>query len=308
MNKEFVDKNNLNEAVKRFKEIYEYKSPRQSLHERKSSKQTLNEYTFVSDAPLTEDGEDENNGMPPQNGDMGGQMGQQQMPQPDAQNQGGDMNGQMGQQMPPDGSQMPQNGDMMPQGDMQQPPMDNGMGGDMPMDDGMGGEQPPTDNGMGGDMPMDDDIETEEMEPDDEVIDVDDLTQSQEATEYKIDGVDDRLTKIYAVVQDFTKKLEDQEQNIMKLKDEFEKRNPTQTEKFNLRSQASGPFNQSPSDYWDKVAEENPNYEIMRDNDVSPADEQKEFEIKKDDVKGLNMKSIADTLDIDQKLSDYIGF
>jgi hypothetical protein len=140
------------------------------------------------------------------------------------------------------------------------------------------------------------------------VIDVDDLTQSQEATEYKIDGVDDRLSKIFAVVKDFSDKLDKQEQSIMNLKDEFEKRNPTQTEKFNIRSQAGGPFNQSVSDYWDNFSQSNPNYEIMRDNDVSPSDEQEQFNITKNDISGLNMKNISDTLDINQDLKDYIGF
>ena len=284
MDKKFIKENNLNEAVKRFQEIAGYKSPRQSL----------NEYTFVTNSQLEEDGED--NMQQP----MGGDMQEPQNATPDAQNQMGDMNGQMGGEMQPQGSEMPQNGGMMPQGDMQQQPM-----GDIPMGDETQGDE------MGDlEVPQvdDDGVETEEMEPEDEVIDVDELTQSQEATEYKIDGVDDRLSKIFAVVKDFSDKLDKQEQSIMNLKDEFEKRNPTQTEKFNLRSQASGPFNQTPTEYWDKLTQENPNYDVIRDNEVSPADEQKEFEIRKGDISGLNMKNIADTLDIDQNLSDYLGF
>ena len=222
------------------------------------------------------------------------------------------MNGQMGGQMQPDaagmGQQPPMDGGM---GDMgQQPPM----GGDMsqPPMDGDTGQQPPMDDqGMGDMMPPeeeDDGIETQEMEPEDEVIDVDELTQSQEATEYKIDGVDDRLSKIFSVVKDFSDKLDKQEQSIMNLKDEFEKRNPTQTEKFNLRSQASGPFNQTPTEYWDKLTQENPNYEIIRDNEVSPSNEQEKYNITRGDISGLNMKNISDTLNIDQNLRDYIGF
>lgn len=291
MDKNFIEKNNLNEAVKRFQEIADYKSPKQSLHE----------YTFFNKPMVDEEGDD-NGGNQQQPMDNG--MQQPQGAAPDAQNQGSDMNGQMGGEMQPQGTEMPQNGNIGMQGDMQQPPMDGGMSMDNGMQGDMG-QQPMDDMGM---SPADDDIETEEMEPDDEVIDVDELTQSQEATEYKIDGVDDRLSKIFAVVKDFSDKLDKQEQSIMNLKDEFEKRNPTQTEKFNIRSQAGGPFNQTPTEYWDKVSQENPNYEIMRDNDVSPSDEQKEFEIRKSDVDGLNMKNIADTLDIDQNLKNYIGF
>lgn len=297
MDKKFVENSNLNEAVKRFQEIANYKSPKQSL----------NEYAFFQQGQLEEEGENDGELQQPQNN-----MQHPQNPSPDAQNQGGGTNGQMGMEMPPQGEQIPQNGDMSAQGQdmmsqqggdmgMQQPPMDGDMG-EMPTDDGQQGED------MGGFGDADGDIETEEMEPDDEVIDVDDLTQSQEATEYKIDGVDDRLSEIFAVVKNFSDKLDKQEQSIMNLKDEFEKRNPTQTEKFNIRSQAGGPFNQSVSGYWDKFSQENPNYEVIRDNDVSTADEQKKFNITKDDISGLNMKNISDTLDIEQNLKDYIGF
>lgn len=293
MDKNFVKQNNLNEAVKRFNEIASYKSPKQSL----------NEFTFVTQSQVQEDGEENGGELQQPNDNMQQPQGDMQQPQnaaPDAQNQGGDMNGQMGGEMPPEGAEMPQNGDMGAQGDMQQAPM-----GDMPMDGEQQGDE------MGDlDVPQveDDGIETEEMEPDDEVIDVDELTQSQEATEYKIDGVDDRLSKIFAVVKDFSDKLDKQEQSIMNLKDEFEKRNPTQTEKFNLRSQAGGPYNQTPTEYWDKLTQENPNYDVIRDNEVAPSDEQEKYEINRGDISGLNMKNISDTLDINQNLSDYLGF
>ena len=98
MDKNFIEKNNLSEAVERFRTIAEYKSPRQSL----------NEYTFVTAAQVTEDGQEDGGEMQQPNDGMN----QQQNAAPDAQNQGGDMNGQMNQQMPPEGAEMPQNGDM----------------------------------------------------------------------------------------------------------------------------------------------------------------------------------------------------
>ena len=293
MDKEFIEKTNLGEAVNRFKEIAEYKSPKQSLKK-------IYEYTFIGNSTVNEDGEDENGDMMAQGGDMNQQMQPPQNNAPDASNQGGDMNAQMGGEMPPEASQMPQDGNM------QAPGADAGMdmGGDMMNGDAQGAD-------MGGmEMPPveDDGVETTEMEPDDEVIDVDELTQSQEATEYKIDGVDDRLAKIYAVVQKFSDQLENQEQSIMALKDEFEKRNPTPEEKLNIRSQSSYPYSETPKGYWDKKAKENPHYDVMYNNDVSPSEEQDEFKIKKSDISGLNMKNISDTLNVDEKLSDYIGF
>lgn len=296
MDKNFIKNNQLDEAVERFKQIAEYKSPKQSLHKLYERKHKLNEYTFITAPQVNEDGE-ENDGelQNPDNMNGGEQMNNQQGGNiaPDASNQMGDMNGQNDGEMPTDGSQMPQN-------DVQQ---GNDMNGDMQM------------NGTEGDMSdfsepevEDDGIETQEMESDDEVIDVDDLTQSQEATEYKLDGVDDRLSKIYAVVQKFSDKLDKNEESIMALKDEFEKRNPTEEEKLNIRSQSSYPYSETPKDYWDKKTQENPHYNVMYNNEVSPSEEQKKFEITKDDISGLNMKSISDTLDIDQSLNKYLGF
>ena len=297
MDKNFIKNNQLDEAVERFKQIAEYKSPKQSLHKLYERKHKLNEYTFITAPQVNEDGE-ENDGelQKPENMNGGEQMNNSQQGgniAPDASNQMGDMNGQNDGVMPTDGSQMPQNN--VQQG--------NGMNGDMQMNSTEGDmadlSEPEVEN---------DGIETQEMESDDEVIDVDDLTQSQEATEYKLDGVDDRLSKIYAVVQKFSDQLERNEESIMALKDEFEKRNPTEEEKLNLRSQSSYPYSETPKDYWDKKTQENPHYDVMYNNEVSPSEEQKKFEITKNDISGLNMKSISDTLDIDQSLNKYLGF
>ena len=292
MDKNFIKNTQLDEAVKRFQQIAEYKSPKQSLHKLYEKKYKLNEYTFITAPQVNEDGE-ESDGELQKPDDMNGgeQMNNQQGGNitPDASNQMGDMNGQNDGEMSPDGSQMPQN-------DIQQ---GNDMNGAVPMDGAEDLNEPEVE---------DDGIETQEMESGDEVIDVDELTQSQEATEYKIDGVDDRLSKIYAVVQKFSDQLERNEESIMALKDEFEKRNPTEEEKLNLRSQSSYPYSETPKDYWDKKTQENPHYDVMYNNEVSPSEEQKKFEITKNDISGLNMKSISDTLDIDQSLNKYLGF
>lgn len=292
MDKNFIKNTQLDEAVKRFQQIAEYKSPKQSLHKLYEKKYKLNEYTFITAPQVNEDGEesdgelqkpDDMTGGEQMNNQQGGNMA------PDASNQMDDMNGQNDGEMSPDGSQMPQN-------DIQQ---GNDMNGAVPMDGAEDLNEPEVE---------DDGIETQEMESGDEVIDVDELTQSQEATEYKLDGVDDRLSKIYAVVQKFSDQLERNEESIMALKDEFEKRNPTEEEKLNLRSQSSYPYSETPKDYWDKKTQENPHYNVMYNNEVSPSEEQKKFEITKNDISGLNMKSISDTLDIDQSLNKYLGF
>lgn len=289
MDKEFIKKNHLSEAVKRFNDIAEYKSPKQSL-------KNLYEYTFITAPQINEDGEEENT--------------------PDNQQQPTDAQAGMQQQPMDKGQGM----------DMQQPQTDNTMGGDPNMDsNGDGGADMGADisgamdnqNNMGeedpnmedfGEPEMEDDVETEEMEADDEVIDVDELTQSQEATEYKIDGVDDRLAKIYALAQKFADQLEKNEESINALKTEFEKRNPTEEERLNIRSQSSYPYSETPKGYWAEKMKENPHYNVMYDNEVAPSEEEKKFEIKKSDIDGLNMKEIADSLDIDQNLNDYLKF
>lgn len=289
MDKEFIEKNHLSEAVKRFNDIAEYKSPKQSL-------KNLYEYTFITAPQINEDGEEENT--------------------PDNQQQPTDAQAGM-QQQPMD------NGQGM---NMQQPQADNTMGGDPNINSNAdGGADMGTDmsgamdnqNNMGEEEPnmedfdepqTEDDVETEEMEADDEVIDVDELTQSQEATEYKIDGVDDRLAKIYALAQKFADQLEKNEESINALKTEFEKRNPTEEERLNIRSQSSYPYSETPKGYWAEKMKENPHYNVMYDNEVAPSEEEKKFEIKKSDIDGLNMKEIADSLDIDQNLNDYLKF
>lgn len=296
MDKNFIKDNNFNEAVERFQKITDYKSPKQSLHKLYEKKHKLNEYTFIT-APQVNEDDDENDGelQKPDNMNGGEQINNQQGGNivPDVSNQMGDMNGQNDGEMSTDGTQMPQN-------DVQQ---GNDMNGDMQTGSTEGDmtdfSEPEVEN---------DGIETQEMESDDEVIDVDELTQSQEATEYKLDGVDDRLSKIYAVVQKFSDQLEKNEKSIMALKNEFEKRNPTEEEKLNIRSQSSYPYSETPKEYWDKKTQENSHYDVMYNNEVSPSEEQNKFEITKNDISGLNMKSISDTLNIDQNLNKYLGF
>jgi hypothetical protein len=206
------------------------------------------------------------------------------------------------------------------------PGMDNGMGpgqgmgGPQGPDDSMGqdptADMPPTDDSlpqdpeMGG-VPGDD--MPEEGEPgeeveDEDVIDVDDLTQSQEATEYKIDGVNDKISALLQVTSKFVDALKDNEHQIQDLKKEIERRNPTPEERMNIRSQSSYPYGETPRDYWDRKREENPNYNVIYDNDISPKDEDKEFEIRREDLENLDKRSLADSLEFPKELRDYLDF
>lgn len=277
--RKLIEEYKLSEAVKRFQQI--------------------NEYTFISAPPLTEDGEDG------QNGDANGQ----QQPQ---QGQGGDVNIQQptpndGQQAPPMDGANAQDGSGQPQGDMSQQPQQGADQQQMPMDNQ---QQPPMEAGAEipqEQVPMEDDMS--QMQPDDEVIDVDDLTNAQEETEEKVDGVNTKLLRLFKVVSKYTDAIERQNKEIEDLKSEFEKRNPTEEERLNLRSQAGYPYSEQPKNYWQKKTAENPNYNVIYDNEVPTDKEQEKFEIKRKDLDGMNYKEIADSFDkYPQELTDYINF
>ena len=259
--------------------------------------QKINEYTFY-DSTMVEDDQDPN----AMDGDPNGEM----PPMDDPNAMGGDPNGGM----PPmggDPNAMGGEPNMMggdPNGEM--PPMDdpNAMDGDP------NGEMSPMDDpNMMGDEEGIEDIDMETEQPGDEVIDVDELTQSQETTEFKVDNVDDKLNKVLKIISKFNDAIEANDQKIEDLKKEFQKRNPTAEETLNLRSLASYPFSERPDEYWKKQQQEHPNYNVISDNDVSTADEQKEFEIRKGDIDNFNERDIMKSLGESHiKLSDFLQF
>lgn len=271
--------------------------------------QRINEYTFY-ETPMVEDGEDQN---VQNDGDMGGAM-----PPMDG-----------GQSVDPNaiGSNPNATSDPNAMSPIDDPNAASDPNAMSPMDDPntIGGDpnatsdtnaMPPMDdpNAIGGDSNTmgDDEIEDIEMDteqPGDEVVDVDELTQSQETTEFKVDHVDDKLNKVLKVIEKFTDAIEANDQKIEDLKKEFEKRNPTAEETLNLRSLASYPFSEHPDDYWKKQQEQHPNYNIMSNNDVSTADEQKEFEIRKGDIDNFNEREVMNSLGENHiKLCDFLDF
>ena len=210
---------------------------------------------------------------------------------------GGDPNAMGG--MPADGG-MPQDPNAMGGGDPNamggQDPMaggadPNAMGGD-PMASDMGADpnaQDPMADPMGGDMgadPMEDTM-GEEPADDGETIDIDGLTQAEDKLNVKqnrigrdLSKVDNRITTLIDTINNLLTKVDSNNSEIESLKAEFEKRNPTQTEKLNLRSLDSYPFNVKPNEYWAEKAKEG-GYEAYSDNDEPTT---KEYVITNDDV------------------------
>ena len=171
---------------------------------------------------------------------------------------------------------------------------DAAMGGDpnampgmdtAPQDDmGMGGETMGADEPMGDIPPMGDGAEPSE---DGDTIDIDGLTKAQDKLNVKqnhigrdLSKVDDKMKTLINTIQNLQSALDANNGQIEALKAEFEKRNPTQTEKLNLRSLDSYPFNVKPTDYWAKKAEEG-GYEAYADNDEPTT---QEYVITNDDV------------------------
>ena len=153
----------------------------------------------------------------------------------------------------------------------------NAMGGADPMDD------------MGGNMndPMGEDPMDGELEDDGETIDIDGLTKAQDKLNVKqnhigrdLSKVDTRIDTLIDTINNLLSKVDSNNSEIESLKAEFEKRNPTQTEKLNLRSLDSYPFNVKPNEFWAEKAKQG-GYEAYADNDEPTT---KEYVITNDDV------------------------
>lgn len=256
-NVKYLKENNLYEAHKHFMRLSEAYIP-----------------TSFPEEEIDEDGEDQQDpnamggGMPQDPNAMGGQdpMG------------GGDPNA-MGGGMPQDPNAMgadPMGGD----------PNANPMGGGDP--NAMGAD--PMADPMGGDMDGEDplaDADGDMSEEDGETIDIDGLTKAQDKLNVKqnhigrdLSKVDTRITSLIDTINNLLSKVDSNNSEIEALKAEFEKRNPTQTEKLNLRSLDSYPFNVKPNEYWAEKAKEG-GYEAYSDN-AEPTTQ--EYVITNDDV------------------------
>ena len=255
-NIKYLKKNNLLEAHKHFMRLSEAYIP-----------------TVLPEEEIEEAGEDmqDPNAMGEDPNAMGGMLGDGGMPQDPNAMGGGDPNA-MGGQDPMAGGADP-----------------NAMGRD-PM---AGGEDPnaqdPMADPMGSDMgadPMEDPM-GEEQADDGETIDIDGLTQAEDKLNVKqnrigrdLSKVDNRITTLIDTINNLLTKVDSNNSEIESLKAEFEKRNPTQTEKLNLRSLDSYPFNVKPNEYWAEKAKEG-GYEAYSDNEEPTT---KEYVITNDDV------------------------
>ena len=160
------------------------------------------------------------------------------------------------------------------------------MGNDMTQDPSAMGVDP---SAMGGDE--------SEGQDDGDTIDIDGLTRAQDKLNVKqnhvgmdLSKVDTKIKTLIDTIQNLQDKLDANNSEIESLKSEFEKRNPTQTEKLNLRSLDSYPFNVKPNEYWEKKARQG-GYDTYSDNDEPTS---KEYVITNNDVDNPT-RDVADT-------------
>lgn len=242
---------------------------------------------YVSASPLLED-DDDNQEM--QGNQMNGDISMN--------NQIDDnMNQQMG------GINNTENGDMNGEQNIDNTQIDDEIGDHM---DDQNGNGVSMDNQIGGDIDMTMDTMDDS---DDEVIDVDDLTNAQEKVNDKVnhvgrnlEDVDDKISQLMLYIDKMENMINKNNEDIQAFKAEFERRNPTDVEKMNLRSANSYPFNVSPKDYWEEKEQEG-KYSIGDDNN---GENQKKYEITNNDIKDFNDASIAKSFYIDDDLRQSI--
>jgi hypothetical protein len=148
----------------------------------------------------------------------------------------------------------------------------------------------------------------EQPGPDDNVIDItqltdaqDELKANQEHTSEQLEDVDSKLITLMKVVDKFTQALNDNDEKLNDLKREIQKRTPTEEETMNVRLNAGGnPFDQKPEEFWDKFKDINNHYNITTNN------EPPQYEIKKSDIDNVNDKLVNDEIDdIPHSLHEY---
>jgi len=200
------------------------------------------------------------------------------------------------------------------------PPADAGVEGDPnaapPADPNAA---PPTDAGVEGDpnaMPMEgegdfEDVEMDEggLQPDDNVIDVSEITGNQEQTNSEMEELKSKFEQLVQLNDRVTQTLEKLAQSaessqsaIQSVKDDLAQRVPTEIEKLQARPTQSGPFEHTVEDYW-KNRPGGDKYDIYPDTEE---DGEPEYVLRKSDIENINPQSVYNSFN--QKLRDIINF
>lgn len=245
-------------------------------------KNVLNEFTFLDNSKdlLLDDDNDVND-----------------TPHPGSDLPAGGGNDEQGNGETPNGGAIDGNGpDNTPDTNDGNMPMDNNETPADDMNNGNEGGAPEEGNEefgeeVGDEMPMDggEDGSDNQVNPDDTVIDVTDLTQKADEVDTNVNELGQQLTDM---ITQLISRCDDLEQKVTsetaELADEIKRRNPTPIEKLNLRARNNYPFNQTVDDYWNQ--KKGSNY----DQDVE--EEQKELVLNDNEIPGLSNTQFRQSL------------
>lgn len=183
-------------------------------------------------------------------------------------------------------------------------------------DASMGGEMPM--NNMGDSLDSDSDIAPDNESSDEDTIDIDDLTDAQEKINHKTNKIGINLGKVDNRIEHLMQSLEKMEDmidsnnaEIMSLRKEFEKRNPTQIERIDMRRRFDSPgFNESPEESLAKRLQARDNYAVTDGGDKT---NDKQYTLTQNDIDSVGDSQVADSfykIDDDdiQDINKIFGF
>lgn len=164
-------------------------------------------------------------------------------------------------------------------------------------DASMGGEMPM--NNMGDSLDSDSDIAPDNESSDEDTIDIDDLTDAQEKINHKTNKIGINLGKVDNRIEHLMQSLEKMEDmidsnnaEIMNLRKEFEKRNPTQIERIDMRRRFDSPgFNESPEESLAKRLQARDNYTVTDGGDKT---NDKQYTLTQNDIDSVGDSQVAD--------------
>lgn len=165
---------------------------------------------------------------------------------------------------------------------------DASMGGEMPMDN------------MDDSLDRDSDIAPDNDSSDEDTIDIDDLTDAQEKINHKTNKIGINLGKVDNRIEHLMQSLEKMEDmidsnnaEIMSLRKEFEKRNPTQIERIDMRRRFDSPgFNESPEESLAKRLQARDNYAVTDGGDKT---NDKQYTLTQNDIDSVGDSQVADS-------------
>jgi len=183
---------------------------------------------------------------------------------------------------------------------------DASMGGEMPMDN------------MDDSLDSDSDIAPDNDSSDEDTIDIDDLTDAQEKINHKTNKIGINLGKVDNRIEHLMQSLEKMEDmidsnnaEIMSLRKEFEKRNPTQIERIDMRRRFDSPgFNESPEESLAKRLQARDNYTVTDGGDKT---NDKQYTLTQNDIDSVGDSQVADSFykiddDVIQDINKIFGF